>query len=251
MKDSKQYVWIGVNIPFRKEGGTYATCSYDTLPPCPKLHRFVKFKTIQDLKNAKEDELEMNSITSCYFDFEENSNIFYRDQQDCVVWCLDKNGVYFEDEGKYYVSNSLSEFLWRIYRENQCSYVFRLLPMINKKYEMLGNIKNDFIDGKFNNMQMNENMMYISYYYNIYKKTKEYLINCNYGCTNKYIDKYLRYEFIPNSLTNLEDNIKINISYITYFEKLAANNKLVYRKTLFKGFKLTPNSSKFLVQLYS
>lgn len=80
-----------------------------------KEHKIdVIFKDIKTLKDVaqKKDFInkQINSVTACYVDVRENG-IFYRDQQDCVVWSLDdKTGnVIANDE--FIVAKNIPEFL--------------------------------------------------------------------------------------------------------------------------------------------
>ena len=123
--DETKMIWYGTALPGRKAGGTYSIYSYTSLPPCPKKHRFSHLRTHKDLAaELKRGLLKITSVTACYFDLNEQTGVFYRDQQDCIIWALDKNGVYCRenDMNKMYVAKDLGEFLWRINIENACWY---------------------------------------------------------------------------------------------------------------------------------
>lgn len=143
----EKWVWISVlsedkmfDRPKTSEGFgcTYTTYDYNEVPF--DITRFntdvsennaewdyselFKIKTFEDLQNNLEYLEEDNcSVTACYYDLNEETGVFYSDQQGCVVWALDKQGRVFvhDDNNPYvitYVAKTLPEFLIRIKYEN-------------------------------------------------------------------------------------------------------------------------------------
>ena len=128
-KTSRPKAWIGVGgLPGRSKPGdfsTYSVFTYDTLPPVTTPQMFDDVTTLAELKKVlpkwkKQIPQLFNSPTACYFDFAgDEPGVFFRDQQDCVVWCLDeKTGEVFDAGSGYCVASSLAEFLTRILLEN-------------------------------------------------------------------------------------------------------------------------------------
>lgn len=116
---NNEWIWIGVNFDFNKFT-TYSTTPYKEHPINPL---FENIKNISDIQSNISHLRELiKSVTSCYFDF--NDDIFYRDQQDCVIWAHDSKtgGVYIYDNNdkniKTYVAKSIPEFLSHIYDDN-------------------------------------------------------------------------------------------------------------------------------------
>jgi hypothetical protein len=134
VKKPRERIWIGVgNLPGRSKEGdfsTYSVFEYDSLPPITTLQMFEDITNLEDLKKAlpnleKQIPHLFDSPTSCYFDCEgDEPGVFFRDQQDCVVWCWDeKTGEVFDSGSGYAVATSLSEFLTRIVLENVAWHV--------------------------------------------------------------------------------------------------------------------------------
>lgn len=85
-------------------------------------HKTLKlFEKITSLDLIHEKTLNdiIKSPTSSYFDIDEESGIFYRDQQDCYIWYLEKDTgyVYIDGDKKMYVAKSLAEFISHIYTD--------------------------------------------------------------------------------------------------------------------------------------
>lgn len=116
----EKWMWVGINPKIFE---TYGTFEYEDHPID---HIFSHIKTIDDLKDhVKKLPRDLKSPTACYFDF--TDDVFYRDQQDCVIWALDNKGrVYIKDYDqpyvKYYVAKSLPEFLSHVKADNICWY---------------------------------------------------------------------------------------------------------------------------------
>ncbi len=111
-------IWIGVDLPYRPHPNgfaTYSTWKYKDQPEVEIDDIFKKFKTLADIEKYI-GELKIESPTACYFNIEENG-VFYRDQQDCVLWAVNsKNQVCAIDMG--IVANSIPEFLTRVKLES-------------------------------------------------------------------------------------------------------------------------------------
>lgn len=111
----EQWVWIGIG-----KTSTYEKYPYNVHP----IHE--QFKNIKTIQNVQDNITELDQIisspTACYFNFQEN-DVFYRDQQDCVIWACDNQGcVYIKNDYqpylKQYVAHSIPEFLSHIYDDN-------------------------------------------------------------------------------------------------------------------------------------
>ncbi len=213
MNLKKPSTWVGVDLPFRFTSGTYGTWLYDTLPPCPDKHKYSKYINIDQLDD---DDIITESPTACYFDTSYGKNVFYRDQQDCVLWCLDSEGVYLHGD-KSYVAHSLSEFLWRIDVENKCWYK-RI-----KDYELV------LKDWK----PIKDYEKYIDHYHQLYKRTRQYILDNTTGATTKNIDYYLPYYINFRSLKDMNENFTVRTEYISKFDGLQEKGKLeIYRDIL-------------------
>jgi hypothetical protein len=113
--------WIGIGIPFRPCQGTYGSFS-GSVPPI-KTSKYQTIKTLQDLQRSiDQKQIDIESSTACYFDLDPKTGVFYRDQQDCVIWKLTENGqvdaITEDNEVIECVADSLPEFLNRIEIEN-------------------------------------------------------------------------------------------------------------------------------------
>lgn len=117
-----KWKWYGIGKP---NEGTYISQPYIKHPINPL------FRNITDLTLIKENILILNELirspTACYFDI--YKNIFYRDQQDCIIWALDEKGrVYIHNDDQpytiIYVADSLPEFLSHIYDDCNSWYEF-------------------------------------------------------------------------------------------------------------------------------
>jgi hypothetical protein len=81
-------------------------------------------KTPADLQEVLKTLEHRGSPTSCYFEFDNNDPIFYRDQQDCILWAFDAETgkVYIHDESdtstRVFVAKDLKSFVSRIFDEN-------------------------------------------------------------------------------------------------------------------------------------
>jgi len=121
-------IWKWVGVSSSNEFGTYNTRDYIAHPI---KNTYKNIHTISDLKSflqgCPEDAMILTSPTSCYFDFD-NGPVFYRDQQDCVVWALDdvSGRVYIppdeDNQSRRYVAANLGEFLSHI--EDDHAYWF-------------------------------------------------------------------------------------------------------------------------------
>ena len=126
--------WIYCGIPFRPVKGTYSYFRYDTLPPV-NTDAFAHLGTLADVQaNAEQLDDTLRSPTACYVRVNEDSRIFYRDQQDCVLWRFRPDiGVYVTDGdediknqgdggdvlcGYTVVASSIAEFFARCAMEN-------------------------------------------------------------------------------------------------------------------------------------
>ena len=73
-------------IPFRLTRGTYSAFSVEGLPTIDTAE-FAHLVTIKDVAAAsKSIDKTLRSPTSCYVAVSEAEHIFYRDQQDRVLW---------------------------------------------------------------------------------------------------------------------------------------------------------------------
>lgn len=104
MEETK-WCWIGV--PFKRSFCTYDTYKYKEHPIKDK---YKKFLSLRDLN----DEIGIFSPTSCYFDINLKSGLFYRDQQDCVRWVYESDTGFVKTTNDVYVAKSLPEFLSHI-----------------------------------------------------------------------------------------------------------------------------------------
>lgn len=119
--------WNGVNMDMSK----FTTYNRDDYIPHPISDKFKNILTLQDLAANEwiNDEL-IQSPTACYFDLdgELGPEVFYRDQQDCIIWALDAKTGYvyiFDDDRPYtrcYTARSLPEFLSHIYDNSKAWY---------------------------------------------------------------------------------------------------------------------------------
>jgi hypothetical protein len=109
--------------------GTYQT--YVGQLPEVDCTKYASIKSLEDLVEHN-DLINFGSCTACYLDVNLRNKIFYRDQQDCVIWKFESPNVvayYDVDYGidKWrrvgIVANSLAEFLARIEIENTIWFV--------------------------------------------------------------------------------------------------------------------------------
>jgi hypothetical protein len=114
-----QRCWVGFELPFRPCSGTYEVYT-DPLPSID-TSQYQSIKNLQDLR-SRLDSIDFESATACYFDINESTGVFYRDQQDCIIWKLiDGQVVAYESDGETrigVVADSLPEFLARLRIEN-------------------------------------------------------------------------------------------------------------------------------------
>ena len=149
MTDSKDEVcvWIGVELPGRPcMGGTYTVYDYNKQPPVKVLDELKDVTTVDGIRKWMDANTETlafvkQSPTACFFDLSTNptythhpgdqSYVFFRDQQDCVVWFVEeKTGrVHIEDrhsKPRAYVAQSVGEFICRLALENSIWYKHNL-----------------------------------------------------------------------------------------------------------------------------
>lgn len=161
MTDTKYWRWFSVaSLNGTLSFSTYTTYNYEDMPDIQIAEKYKELKTIEDLQAHPYSEI--NSPTSCYFETnkdrkeqgqnndtnkdeqgqtndedenedenEENeadnetddeNDVFFRDQQDCIVWRLEASTgyVYVKRKAKndqmltIYVAKSLPEFLSRV-----------------------------------------------------------------------------------------------------------------------------------------
>lgn len=114
-------IWFGIGFGGRPCEGTYDCYEYKSLPPVTFKKEFESIKTFSDIEENFDLLEGMNdSPTACYFDLHHKKKIFYRDQQDCILWALnDHNQVYSYPDENDIVADSLPEFLTRIYIESK------------------------------------------------------------------------------------------------------------------------------------
>lgn len=126
---TQKWCWWGGSLKNRPCVYTYLKYKYSQVPPNITIPaELAEIKTLEDLEvalPALKENLNLAflflSPTCCYFDISKTDpGLFYRDQQDCVLWYLDENTGYVMDHRGNYVAKSLSEFLSRICLENAC-----------------------------------------------------------------------------------------------------------------------------------
>lgn len=85
--------WCWVRIWKNWQEDTYVTEPYIEFTDIKES--FKNIKTLTDLENNLNIiQSDWYSPTACYFDIDHISTIFYRDQQDCVLWAYDDTGVF-------------------------------------------------------------------------------------------------------------------------------------------------------------
>jgi hypothetical protein len=115
--------WYGFELPGRTCRGTYDLYDYETLPPIKINDEFkdvTSFEKLVDfLHLTPQTGYLFKSPTACYFEPERNASpqIFYVDQQGCLLWGLDEQERVVTDNG-IIVAKTLPEFLSRIEMEN-------------------------------------------------------------------------------------------------------------------------------------
>lgn len=115
--------WIGVGLPFRPCDGTYGVFEPQQMPAIEIDAKFADLHTVEDVaKNLTMLKAIFNSPTACYFDTDFGNGVFYRDQQDCVLWCISQNGQVMVYQSEMVVARSLPEFLSRVNLENRLWY---------------------------------------------------------------------------------------------------------------------------------
>ena len=115
----KRY-WVGIVNPFDLNSGTYEIKKSDKSHVIDSV--FENIKTLNDIReNLSLLKSKIRSPTSCYFNIDEKSGIFYHDQQGCVLWLLKKDGKVYTDENLL-VADSLPEFLSHIFSESREFY---------------------------------------------------------------------------------------------------------------------------------
>jgi hypothetical protein len=138
-----EFTWVGFRLPGRCRMAfcTYEDWSLDDHPPVTIPEEVKDVTTLDKLKALFENKPEIKKVaqalpwlfrspTSCYFDMSgeiepSNPNVaaFYRDQQDCVIWCFDSEKGYvvsrdYDGEHGTVYARSLPEFLARLALEN-------------------------------------------------------------------------------------------------------------------------------------
>lgn len=110
------HTWIGVANLLSCNLKTYDV--YKKIPVIAIDKSFKDINTLDDiLSHITKLSNDLDSPTDCYFDVDKETGTFYRDQQDCVVWRVDKKtGFIMVREA--IVANSIPEFLTRINLEN-------------------------------------------------------------------------------------------------------------------------------------
>jgi hypothetical protein len=75
----------------------------------------------------------IHSPTACYFDTDcdKKNNVFYVDQQGCVIWHLLPNGEVASLQDGVIVANSLPEFLSRLQMENN---IWNKIPTVSMTF---------------------------------------------------------------------------------------------------------------------
>jgi hypothetical protein len=116
----KEFLWIGISTSL---GSTYSETEY-------KDHeidyRFAHIKSLDDVEKYENYiNTTINSPTWCYVHVDKKEGIFYRDQQDCVIWQLDKKTGYVKSYGQEekFVAKSIPEFLSHVFSDSQTWYL--------------------------------------------------------------------------------------------------------------------------------
>ena len=113
-------IWIGVGNSFDLNSGTYEIQKSEK--DVKILSLFENIKTLKDIEDNLDYLYEhIESPTSCYFDVDKSSGLFYCDQQGCVLWYLKKDGKVYTDDNVM-VADSLPEFLSHIYSDSKKFY---------------------------------------------------------------------------------------------------------------------------------
>lgn len=122
--------WLYTGIPFRPTAGTYGFHDAKQLPVLDpaSLAVFAHIRTLEDVKvHAAWLDDTLKSPTFCEVDVDiESRGRFYRDQQDCAIWCFDPTvGVFLPplsgdpaSTPLRVVATSICEFFARIHMEN-------------------------------------------------------------------------------------------------------------------------------------
>lgn len=127
MSNEQPTLWIGSGLRNRPTSmfATYGMFDYNKQPPVTIRDKFKDLKTIDDLE-ANQDWLDsiLKSPTACYIEIDRENHIFFRDQQDCVLWTVHpKTGaVHILNQDKTMVAHSVPEFLTRVFIENEIWY---------------------------------------------------------------------------------------------------------------------------------
>lgn len=103
--ENNKWCWIGV--PFKRSFCTYGTYNYKEHPIKEKYTKFTSLNELNEMIN-------IFSPTSCYFDINVQTGLFYRDQQDCVRWVYENETGCIKTTNGAYVAKSLPEFLSHI-----------------------------------------------------------------------------------------------------------------------------------------
>jgi hypothetical protein len=115
------YIWYGISLPGRESDELYQSLSYASLPSIKIYPDYAAIHTLDDLKVEFCDDMLVKiprqsrrfSAWPCHFDVNKETGVFYRDQQDCVVWSLGDDLAVYADDAKC-VANTLPEFLSRL-----------------------------------------------------------------------------------------------------------------------------------------
>lgn len=114
-------VWFGCNLTYRPpRTGTY-WMTMGPVPPIDAVHGYTNpyadYRTMQDLRSRPIIDIE--SPTGCCFKVpkEGDTGRFYYDQQGCIIWSLDSDGMVLAAGDV--VAPTLAEFLYRVSIESR------------------------------------------------------------------------------------------------------------------------------------
>ncbi len=123
MQVREVWAWYGIGSVYDDPFSTYTKVDYceQDFHIWPEL---ADIKTPADLQEVLKTLEHRGSPTSCHFEFDNNDPVFYRDQQDCILWAFDAETgrVYIHDESdtstRVFVAKDLKSFVSRIFDEN-------------------------------------------------------------------------------------------------------------------------------------
>jgi hypothetical protein len=145
------YIWYGIKLPGREADQLYQTLCYASLPSIKIYADYADIHTIDDLKVEFSDDMLVDRPRlsrrfngwPCHFDVNKETGVFYRDQQDCVVWSLGDDLAVYADDGKC-VANTLPEFLSRLKIEGD---IFtKTMAYYGRSYDPLTADEQDYVD---------------------------------------------------------------------------------------------------------